>query len=139
MMKIYFACSIIGGRETSSIYQIIVDTLKVDGHRVLTERLASDDIIQQESSADPIDIYQRDVAWILESDLLIAEITTPSHGVGYEIGFALNHDIPVICLYQADVPVSKMIIGNQDPKLTVYPYGKISHALKFIRQKLDEL
>ena len=63
-----------------------------------------------------------------ESDLLVAEVSTPSHGVGYEIGYALDLDKPVLCLYQKGVVVSKMITGNPHPLLTVMDYEDMTHA-----------
>jgi len=138
-MKIYFACSIIGGRRDEGIYQKIVKGLIDGGHQVLTEGLASKDLMELESIVDPNDIYNRDVGWIKESNILIAEVSTPSHGVGYEIGYALNQSIPVICLYRAGTPVSKMILGNRDPNLSIHAYEIIEAALEFVRQRLDEI
>jgi nucleoside 2-deoxyribosyltransferase len=137
-MKIYFACSITGGRKDEKNYSRIVDGLIKDGHLVPTAGLASQDAIQLEKIVDPIDVYERDVIWIEESDLLIAEVSTPSHGVGYEIGYALHRSKPVICLYQKGKTVSKMILGNRNPILTTYAYRKIEDALDFIRNRLAE-
>ena len=50
-------------------------------------------------------IYNRDVDWLRESDCVIAEVTQPSLGVGYELGFAESLKIPVLCLYVAVVVV----------------------------------
>jgi nucleoside 2-deoxyribosyltransferase len=44
-------------------------------------------------------IYERDVAWLRESDFVIAEVTQPSLGVGYELGFAEAISKPILCLY----------------------------------------
>ena len=136
-MNIYFACAIVGGRRDEEIYQKIVAQLRKDGHRVLTERLVNEDIIQLENTVKPNEVYKRDTNWILESDILIAEVSTPSHGVGYEIGFALMHSIPVICLYQEGIPVSKMILGNRDPNLSIFAYQNIDEALEILRKRVD--
>jgi nucleoside 2-deoxyribosyltransferase len=131
-MKIYFACSITGGREEQPIYQKLVDFLLDLGHDVPTAIIAETGIEQIDAVSDPIDIYQRDVNWIRDSHILIAEISTPSHGVGYEIGYALDLGKPVLCLHKADVKVSKMIIGNPHPKLRVESYkmwGEIERIL----------
>ncbi len=138
-MKIYFACSIVGGRKDEEIYKEFVDRLIQDGHQVLTEVLVRDDVIQLESNIDPVEVYKRDINWINESDVLIAEVSTPSHGVGYEIGFALNQAKPVICLYQVGVPVSKMILGNQDPKMSLFAYKDIDIAHYYIKQQLKRI
>lgn len=123
-MKIYFACSIIGGRGDEPIYQKIVHFLLDQEYEVPTAIIAETGIEEIDAVSDPNDIYERDVNWIRESDLLIAEVSTPSHGVGYEIGYALDLEKPVLCLHNNHVAVSKMITGNPHPKLTVQPYSK---------------
>ena len=98
-MKIYFACSISGGRKDEKAYQYLVGVLEDLGIDVPTAHIAETGIEVIDGPEDPLDIYQRDVSWIEESDLLVAEVSTPSHGVGYEIGYALSLDKPVLCLY----------------------------------------
>jgi len=69
-------------------------------------------------------------------DILIAEVSVPSHGVGYEIGFALGIGKPVLALYQDDLKVSKMISGNPDSNLTVKPYRTAEDAIQIMRNFL---
>jgi nucleoside 2-deoxyribosyltransferase len=64
---------------------------------------------------------------------LIAEVSVPSHGVGYEIGFALGLRKPVLALYQEGRKVSKMISGNLDPNLLVKSYQNSEDAVKLVR------
>ncbi|MBN1305167.1 MAG: nucleoside 2-deoxyribosyltransferase [Anaerolineales bacterium] len=138
-MNIYFSCSVTGGREYEAIYQEIVQSLQEDGHEIPTAELAGADIVEKEQTADPEDIYSRDMNWIRACDLLVAEISAPSHGVGYEIGFALSRGKPVFCLHEAGRPVSKMITGNPDPKLKVRAYTGSAMAIGIIRDFLAEL
>jgi hypothetical protein len=132
-MQIYFACSITGGREDEAIYQVIVNTLLSDGHLVPTAILARPEVVFLEDISDAKAIYSRDVAWIRESDVLIAEVTTPSHGVGYEIGFTLGLGKRVLCLHREGVKVSKMISGNPDPNLTLFAYSTYEGPISAIR------
>jgi nucleoside 2-deoxyribosyltransferase len=138
-MNIYFACSITGGRKDEDQYQKIVSALLADNHVVPTADLASSEVMHIEGNAEPEEVYERDTRWIRASDLVVAEISTPSHGVGYEIGYALGLSIPVICLYQEGVPVSKMISGNQDPNLKIFGYQEIDQAIQFIRTQIREI
>ena len=101
-MNVYFACSIIGGREFESVYREIVDALTADGHEVPTSHLAQSEVVEKERVLSPTDVYSRDVQWIQACDVLVAEVSVPSHGVGYEIGFALQAGKSVLCLYQKD-------------------------------------
>ena len=94
-MNIYFACSITGGRELESVYQAFVAALSADGHTIPTAHLASPGLTE-EAALTPRAVYERDTAWIRDCDALIAEVSVPSHGVGYEVGYALNAAKPVL-------------------------------------------
>ena len=121
-MKIYFSCSITGGRSEESVYQKIVSALDSMGYEVPTAHLASPEVVEMEKTADPNDIFERDMAWLRECDAVIAEVSSPSHGVGYEIAYALTLGKPVLCCYQAGRSVSKIITGNTSPGLSVMTY-----------------
>jgi nucleoside 2-deoxyribosyltransferase len=131
-MNIYFACSVTGGREFESVYQAIVSALTTNGHQVPTANLAEPDIAAQELKVAPREVYDRDVAWIRNCDALIAEVSVPSHGVGYEIGYALNAGKPVFCIHQEGRKVSKMITGNPHPALTIRSYSSPDKAISVI-------
>ena len=128
-MNIYFACSITGGREFESVYQEIVTALIKDGHEIPTSHLAKSEVVENEQRLAPRDVYERDINWIKNCDVLIAEVSVPSHGVGYEIGFSLKIGKPVLCLHQKERKVSKMIIGNPDQALTVLAYSNVEEAI----------
>jgi hypothetical protein len=76
------------------------------------------------------------VAWIQAAEALIAEVSVPSHGVGYEVCLALNLGKPVLCLYQQSRLVSKMITGNSQPGLVVRRYQDTPQALKLVQEFL---
>ncbi|MBK7317375.1 nucleoside 2-deoxyribosyltransferase [Candidatus Villigracilis affinis] len=138
-MNIYFACSITGGREFESAYQEIVAALVKDGHEIPTSHLVRSEVMEKERLLTPQDVYERDVNWIKNCDALIAEVGTPSHGVGYEISFALNIGKPVLCISQKGRKVSKMISGNPDPRLSVQAYENVEEAISQARLFLDSL
>ena len=136
-MNIYFACSITGGRDFESVYQTIVEALAQDGHQVPTAHLAESGVGAVEAVIDPQTVYTRDVDWIRGSDVLIAEVSVPSHGVGYEIGFALGIGKPVLALYQQGRKVSKMISGNPDAHLQVQAYQNSIDVVDRLREFLS--
>ncbi len=127
-MKIYFACSITGGRAYEAVYQSITRALLEAGFEVPTAHLALSGVVNEERIIQPQEVYARDVAWMRSADALIAEVSVPSHGVGYEIGFALSLGKPVLCLYEQGRAVSKMITGNPDPNLTIRTYQNHEEA-----------
>lgn len=137
-MNIYFACSITGGREYEPIYRVITQALSEDNHTVPTAHLAEPGVVSEEAVIDPLEVFTRDTTWIRESDVLVAEISAPSHGVGYEIGYALGLGKPVLALYQQGLKVSKMISGNPDPNLSVAAYESPEQALWLLRAFLSK-
>jgi 2'-deoxynucleoside 5'-phosphate N-hydrolase len=137
-MNIYFACSITGGREFEPIYQAIVAALEADGHEIPTSHLASSEVVHLEKIVTPQDVYERDVAWISAADAIVAEVSTPSHGVGYEICFALGLGKPVLACHHRDRGISKMISGNPDINLTVRNYETTEEAVQLVRAYLSK-
>ena len=91
------------------------------GHEVPTAHLIKSGIVMEDERViSPADVYQRDVNWVNQCDVLIAEVSTPSHGVGYEIALALLQEKPVLCCYRQGQKVSKMILGNDLPNTYLY-------------------
>jgi 2'-deoxynucleoside 5'-phosphate N-hydrolase len=88
-MKIYFAGSIRGGREDAALYAEIIDYLKTFGE-VLTEHVGDPNLtgLGDDGSTDRF-IHHRDLEWLLSAEIVVAEVTTVSLGVGYEIGRAV--------------------------------------------------
>lgn len=138
-MIIYFACSITGGRKEEKAYQVIVNTMLADGHRVPTAHLSRSDVMALEDIIDPMEVYSRDIEWIDSCDAMIAEVSTPSHGVGYEISYALSQNKPVLCLYSHGIRVSKMITGNDHPRLSVRNYQHTNEIEKILRGFLSQI
>ena len=138
-MKIYFAGSIVGGRENARIYAQIVEYLLAKGHKVPSAHVARPDVLHWEKKNPPSSIYERDIAWVRESDALIAEVSTPSMGVGYEIATALQWGKPVLCLYRQGSTLSKMILGNTEPNIRVNSYTTPEELLSLIDRFLSGL
>jgi len=138
-MNVYFACAITGGRQQENIYQLIVDSLLSDGHTVPTAYLSRPEVMDLEAIVQPREVFTRDIAWIEACQALIAEVTTPSHGVGYEIAYALSLGKPVLCCYRQETLVSKMITGNTDPRLHVGVYQTSADALLLVQNFLEEV
>lgn len=99
MKKIYFGGSISGGRGDQAIYGQIIALLKQHG-TVLTEHFGDVSLTAAGESLADCDIHDRDLNWLQDADVLVAEVTTPSLGVGYEIGRAVEWGKRIICLYR---------------------------------------
>ncbi len=135
-MKIYFCGSIAGGRKYAKIYSKIVDYLKGKGHRVLSEHIVKDDIFDFEKQFTPQEIFQRDIEFLDDADVVIAEISNPSLGVGYEICHALYNKMNVLCVYQAGLYVSRMITGNTMPGIKIETYENEDNLFSIIDEYL---
>jgi len=124
-MQIYFSGAISGGRDDLSVYQHIVGHLQATGLIVPSTHVADPAVLSRESSVSPRDVYQRDIGWIEQSDAMVAEVSTPSLGVGYEVGYALHIAKPVLCLHRRGLFISKMITGNPAPTLCIATYENL--------------
>ena len=137
-MKIYFAGSIRGGRDDAALYQLIIAQLAAYGE-VLTEHVGGDGLTpagEQEMSDRAI--YERDMTWLMEADVVVAEVSMPSHGVGYEIASAEAAGKPVLCLYrpQPDRRLSAMLGGNSALRCATYKEPRdLEHILSDFLQE----
>ena len=120
-MTIYFAGSIRGGRDDAALYARIIELLKPYG-KVVTEHVGDANINLGGESAADCDIHDRDLDWLRQSDVLVAEVTAPSLGVGYEIGRAVEWKKTIVCLYRPapDRKLSGMISGCRDIEIHEY-------------------
>ncbi len=98
-MTIYFAGSISGGRGDQAVYRQIIELLKQHG-TVLTEHFGDESLTSAGEDLSDRAIHDRDLEWLRSADVLVAEVTTPSLGVGYEIGRAVEWGTRVVCLYR---------------------------------------
>ena len=127
-MDLYFSCSLTGGRQDQPVYAAMVAHLQALGHRVLTAHLAAVEVMAADDEVSPVAVFERDTAWIRASAAVIAEVSTPSHGVGFEIAYALERGKPVLCLARADVRVSKMLTGIRQAGFTFSTYRNPDEA-----------
>jgi len=135
-MKIYFAGSITGGRNDSQLYLEIINILKKYGE-VLTEHVGNDNLTQMGEKLSSEEIYKRDINWVKMSDVLVAEVTNPSFGVGIEIARASEFGKKIICFYRQveDRKLSAMISGC--PGVKVFKYQEIRDIEEiFSREKI---
>ncbi|MCX9026774.1 MAG: nucleoside 2-deoxyribosyltransferase [Candidatus Methanoperedens sp.] len=122
-MKIFFAGSIRGGRGMLPTYIQIIEMLKKQGHTVVSEHVASELLEKIEEKITDEEIFNNDIGYIDECDCLVAEVTTPSIGVGYEIGYAISKGKLVLCIHREDANVSAMVRGNR--RIISVPYMNI--------------
>ena len=121
MKKIYFAGSIRGGRIDAELYGRLIRYMQKNCI-VLTEHIGSPHLNLLEQGKRDCDIYDQDTAWLRESDIVIAECTCPSLGVGYELAYAEKFSKPCHIFYdRSKTQLSAMLTGN--PYFIIHPYA----------------
>ena len=143
-MKIYLACTVRGDRGAVATTRRLADLLEELGHDVLTRHLLLDDADAREGQLSEREVFERDVRWLDDADLLIAEASGSSYGVGFEVGYVAGRAAQtgqrVLLLYDASRRpfVSRLIAGNTHPACTTYPYRDSEDLLQFVRVFLAE-
>jgi 2'-deoxynucleoside 5'-phosphate N-hydrolase len=84
-MRIYLACTVRGDRGAVEGLRALAASLESAGHTVLTKHLLDDNVETAESALTERAVYERDIAWLEACDLLIAEASGSSFGVGFEV------------------------------------------------------
>ena len=131
-MKIYFAASIRGGRDYARDYKKIISQLSIYG-KVLTEHIADDKLDVLGENISDTAIFEQDTEWLRESDIIVAEVTQPSLGVGYEIALGESLGKRIVCLFkQQSGNLSAMITGNR--KLEVLEYTSVEELPAKLKQ-----
>lgn len=134
IMKIYFAGAIRAGRGDQEYYNSIINELKKYGE-VLTEHLGSKTLTDQgEQGVTDVYIFNRDMGWVKEADVFVGEVTTPSLGVGYEIGQAESMGKNIVLLYRPieNRKLSGMLSGN--PYLKIIEYKTIEEMPEIFKE-----
>jgi 2'-deoxynucleoside 5'-phosphate N-hydrolase len=142
---IYFSGSISGGREDVAMYRRIVEALEGEGHRVFAGMVTSSTVGDGGEALSSAEIFRRDMAWLEEvasaAGALVAEVSRPSHGVGYEIAAArYRFRMPVICLWRPAFTrrCSGMIAGDEGIELIEYSDGTVDEMLIRLSAALRE-
>lgn len=136
--EIYFACSIRGGRDDAEVYASLVEHTKTQAS-VLTEIFADQKLTAEGMNKPNEDIWAIDMDWVRQADALIAEVTNPSLGVGYEIAKAEEWNKPVLALFRenGERRLSAMIDGS--PAIEVFRYMEIDEAFIAINGFINQL
>ncbi len=127
-MKIYMSGSIYGGTQKIDTYKKLIEALKNYGE-ILDEQIADENTIAKEAFQNDEDIYKDLESKLKIADIIFAEVSIPSLGVGYELGFADKLGKRIIAIYDETYTpkVSTMIRGNK--RIRLIPYKDISEII----------
>jgi 2'-deoxynucleoside 5'-phosphate N-hydrolase len=127
-VRIYLACTVRGDRGAVTALRSLVVSLEAAGHTVLTKHLLDDDVETAESALTERQVYERDIEWLEACDVLIADASGSSFGVGFEVGYVLGRsdrtEQRVVLLYRADRRdrISRLVVGNAHPRCVTLSY-----------------
>ena len=140
-MKVYLACTVRGDRGGVAAGRAICARLQHHGHEVLTTHLLADDVDTAEASLSETDVYRRDLVWLTSCDVLVAEASGSSYGVGFEVGYVLGRAAAsgqrVVLLYDTARrhAVSRLLTGNCDARCATFGYSSIDELVAFVDQR----
>jgi len=123
-MKIYLSVPIVGGRNPK-LAKIICDTIEKSGNEVISKWVISDD---PSFYSDPKYVYDRDTEGVKKADLIVAEVSKPSHGVGMEIMLGITLGKKIIAIAESNAKISTMLLGA--PNITWIFYDTIEEMVE---------
>lgn len=88
-------------------------------------------------SGTPEEIFKRDYNQLKSCDIIIAEVSETSHGVGIEIGMSYCLNLKRILLHKKDKHISKFAQGM--PNTTIIEYDDIDDLKELLSKALDDL
>jgi nucleoside 2-deoxyribosyltransferase len=138
-MKIYFGFTVAGNRSAIETARRVVHLLEEAGHEVLTRHLVNDNAWEADRLITPQEIYLRDMNWLRECDLFIAEVSGSSFGIGFETGYVLGSSQKRALLFyrrEVEKSISLLITGNAHPNCTLAPYSDAGEVETYIQNAL---
>ncbi len=119
-MRVYLAAAMTNpGRDLATI-RALLEHVEALGHEVPTRHVAFPDGRERDSVLSDADLARRDLAWLAACDALVAEVSTPSHGVGVEVTAGLQRGMPALLLYRKETTVSRLLLGLPGSETVAY-------------------
>src|SRR5204863_6474919 len=141
MMRIYLACTVRGDRGGVRAGRAVCERLQQQGHQVLTTHLLAADVDTAEARLSEEEVFRRDIDWLSSCEVLVAEASGSSYGVGFEVGYVLGRAAStgqrVVLLYDAARrhAISRLITGNCDTSCTTFGYSSLDELVAFVDQR----
>ena len=135
-MRVYFGFTVAGSRSSVEAAKKIVDVLQSMGHEVLTSHLLREDAWEGDRRLPPQEVFARDMRWLAQCDIFIAEVSGSSFGLGFETGYLLGATPKkTILFYERAVErkISLLIVGNTHPNCILAPYSRLDELEELVR------
>ena len=139
-MKIYLGFTVAGNRSSLEAARKILAILQSMGHEVLTSHLVQEDAWDADRRVAPQDIFARDMRWLAQCDLFVAEVSGSSFGLGFETGYLLGAtDKKTILFYERGVEqrISLLITGNTLQNCDLVRYAGLDELGDLVRKQVN--
>lgn len=136
-MKIYLGFTVAGNRSSVEAAKRILSVLQLMGHDVLTTHLLRTDAWDADRRVPPQGIFARDMKWLAECDIFVAEVSGSSFGLGFETGYLLGATTKkTVLFYDRAVQdrLSLLIVGNTHPNCCLVPYAQPDELEELVRR-----
>jgi hypothetical protein len=140
-MKIYFGFTVAGNRSSIEAARRLIDVVSQMGHEVLTRHLVDDNAWEKDRIITPRTVYLRDMSWLEQCDLFMAEVSGSSFGLGFETGYVLGATKKRVFLFyerKVESNISLLITGNAHPNCSLVPYSEVEEAELWVRSALSQ-
>jgi hypothetical protein len=137
IMKIYLGFTVAGSRSSIEAAKKILTVLQSSGHEVLTSHLVGEDAWEADRSVSPQEIFARDMNWLAQCDVFVAEVTGSSFGLGFETGYLLGATTKKTVLFferDAEHRISLLITGNTHPNCVLAPYSRLGELEELVQR-----
>jgi len=119
-MRVYLAAAMTSEDRDTDAVRALRDHVESLGHEIPSRHVAEPTGRQMDSSLSNAQLAARDIAWVVGCDALVAEVSTPSHGVGIEVALASFREIPVLLVYRKGRRVSRLLLGLDGIRAVAY-------------------
>lgn len=136
-MRVYLACAMTHPKRDTTVVKAVLRALSEAGHEVLTPHVVGEVEERCGDALSDAELTRRDLGWLEQADCLVAEVSTPSHGVGIEVMVALSAGKPVLAIAHAEARVSRLLSGL--PGLTLARYSSHNQAVALVGAFLQRI
>ena len=100
-IRVYFAAAMLGDRSNLEDNRKILRLLEEKGYEILTKWVVEEKL-DIERGVTPEEVFERDIKTLNVCDIVVADVSYPSLGVGFEIAYALLKGKKVIAFCRED-------------------------------------
>lgn len=107
----------------NQLYELIKDTKFSENHTLVLPHEESDGLFDSRTFLEET------------CDLFIAEVSRPSTGLGIELGWADELDVPILCIHRESVTPSGALVAVTDEE-NIQPYKNGEHLIELLEEEI---